>query len=385
MRQALGVSLLLLLGACAAPPKPPPVAQPTVPGTLRPASFGALPGWSADDAAAALEAFVQGCARIGEQAAWKKACADATGPRSPGRDGARRFFETNFVPYEVMNADGTSEGLITGYYEPLLRGSRSPTKRYRYPVYGPPDDLIDVELGDQYPELKNLRLRGRLEGKHLVPYYTRADIENGRARLKGREILWVDDSLDLFFLQVQGSGRVQLPSGDTVRIGYADQNGHPYKAIGRVLVERGDLTLEQATLQGIRDWAEKNPARVTELLNQNASYVFFRELPAGAPGAIGSLGVTLTAGRSLAVDARVIAPGAPVFLATTWPGNGQPLRRLMAAQDTGGAIKGGVRADVFWGAGADAARLAGSMREKGRLWVLLPKGIAPEAVSGKER
>ena len=206
-----------------------------------------------------------------------------------------------------------------------------------------------------------------------MPYYSRAEIEDGKAPLKGRTILWVDNAIDLFFLQVQGSGRVQLENGDTVRVGYDNQNGYPYKSIGRVLVERGELPLEKASLQGIKDWALKNPEKVSELLNTNASYVFFREGPNHQNGPTGSLGVPLTAGRSLAVDPRAIPMGAPVFLSTTWPNTDKPLNRLMLAQDTGGAIKGGVRADFFWGFGNDAGTQAGRMRQKGQLWVLLPK------------
>ena len=172
--------------------------------------------------------------------------------------------------------------MITGYYEPLLRGSRKPSARYRYPVFGVPDDLLVVDLAEVYPELKGLRLRGRLEGRRIVPYYDRAEIEGGRAALAGREIAWVDDPVELFFLQVQGSGRIALDTGETMRVGYAEQNGYPYRSIGRLLVERGELPLEKASMQGIKAWALANPGKLTELLNQNASYVFFRELPATA-------------------------------------------------------------------------------------------------------
>ncbi|HSD59340.1 MAG TPA: MltA domain-containing protein [Burkholderiales bacterium] len=352
--------------------------MPPAAASLRATSFGALPGWQADDLSPAWEAFQRSCGALRKQPLWQEVCTESAAPK-PSAEEMRRFFESRFLPYQVVGPEGGEEGLITGYYEPLLRGSRSRSPRYAHPVYGVPADLLVVDLGEAYPELKNLRLRGRLDGRRVVPYWSRADIENGRAPLQGREMLWVDDPLDLFFLQVQGSGRVRLENGETLRLGYADQNGHPYKSIGRVLVERGELTVEDASMQGIRAWAENHPGKVPELLNQNASYVFFRELPADAPGPIGSLGVPLTAGRSLAVDPRSIPQGAPVYLATTWPGAGQPLQRLMVAQDTGGAIKGGVRADFFWGFGAEAGEKAGRMREPGRLWVLLPKGQPPEA------
>jgi membrane-bound lytic murein transglycosylase A len=242
-------------------------------------------------------------------------------------------------------------------------------------------------------------------GRRVVPYYPRAEIEGGLPALAGKELLWVDDPVDLFFLQIQGSGRVRLPSGELVRVGYADQNGQPYKSIGRYLVEQGELTLEQASMQGIKAWGVANPAKLDALLNQNPSYVFFRELPqhgggrdsatdapvttdgpvatggpamTGGPattgGPVGALGVALTPERSIAVDPRYIPLGAPVFLATTWPGNAQPLARLVLAQDTGGAIRGAVRADFFWGFGDTAGAQAGRMRQTARMWVLLPRG-----------
>jgi membrane-bound lytic murein transglycosylase A len=236
--------------------------------------------------------------------------------------------------------------------------------------------LLVIDLSSVYPELKNMRLRGRLQGNRVTPYYDRAEIERGDAPLKGREIVWVDSAIDLFFLQIQGSGRIVLDTGETVRVGYADQNGYPYKSIGKLLVERGEMPLERASMQGIKDWARKNPDKLTELLNQNASYVFFREMPNHLSGPLGALGVPLTAGRSIAVDARTIPLGAPVFLATTWPNSDRPLNRLMLAQDTGGAIRGAVRADFFWGFGGEAGGLAGSMKQSGKMWVLLPQGYA---------
>jgi membrane-bound lytic murein transglycosylase A len=224
-----------------------------------------------------------------------------------------------------------------------------------------------------------LRLRGRLDGRRVVPYYDRAQIGQGRAPLTGREIAWVDDAVELFFLQVQGSGRITLDSGETLRVGYADHNGFPYRSIGRHLVERGELPLEKASMQGIQAWARANPDKLTELLNHNARYVFFRELPAGLPGPIGSLGVPLTSRRSLAVDPGFVQLGAPVYIATTWPLSSRPLNRLMLAQDTGSAIRGAVRADFFWGFGDEAAREAGRMKQPLRMWVLLPNAYRAPA------
>ena len=269
-------------------------------------------------------------------------------------------------------------GLVTGYYEPLLAGSRTRKAPFLYPVYGVPDDLLTIDLGDLRPDLKGQRLRGRVDGKRVVPYYSRAELEAGGGALKGRALLYVDDPIDLFFLMIQGSGRVRLDSGRTVRVNYADQNGHPYRSIGRLLIDRGDLKAEQASMQGIKAWARSNPAKLAELLNANPSYVFFRETGTGdggdLPGPQGAQGVPITAGRSVAVDPGFVPLGTPVWLATTWPNSARPLERLMLAQDTGGAIRGANRADFFWGFGDEAGREAGRMRQSGEMWLLWPNG-----------
>jgi membrane-bound lytic murein transglycosylase A len=246
-------------------------------------------------------------------------------------------------------------------------------------VFGPPGDLIVVDLGELYPELKSMRLRGRLEGRRLVPYYSRGEWADEERKRERQALLWTDDPLDFFFLQIQGSGQVEMADGGRVRIGYADQNGHPFRSIGRWLIEQGELQAHEASMQGIKRWARANPKRLRELLDANPSLVFFRELPAEGSGPPGALGVPLTARRSLAVDPRHVPLGAPVFVDTTWPNDSKPLRQLMLAQDTGGAIRGVVRADFYWGSGADAGGLAGKMRQKGRMWVLLPRGYPPLA------
>lgn len=399
-----GIALLLLLNACTtapvAPPVPPekppvsvippPSLPPTVPpavATLKAADWSALTGWSDDELLPAWGAFLQSCTVLRKQPLWQDACAQASSMQNVDGATLRKFFESRFVPHQVLNADGGGDGLITGYYEPLLKGSRKPSRRYPHPLYATPDDLLVVDLSAVYPELKNMRLRGRLQERKVVPYFSRAEIDNGSGSgknsgvspLKGLELLWVDDAVELFFLQIQGSGRVKLENGEIVRIGYAEQNGHPYKSIGRLLVERGELPLEKASMQGIKAWGKQNPDKLGELLQQNPSYVFFREMPAdptGKLGPLGALGVPLTAGRSLAIDPRAIPQGAPVFLATTWPDSDQPLNRLMLAQDTGGAIKGGVRADFFWGFGPEAGNQAGKMKQSGRMWVLMPNGYS---------
>lgn len=372
---------------CPAVAAPTPAAPPAKP--LQAASWSDLPGWGDDDASAALPAFLQSCRGLAGKSQWplwRPACDEAKALDGAARSPAalRRFFEARFEPYLLTNPDGSTSGMITGYYEPLLRGARTRSGAYREPVLGVPGDLLTIELGDVLPELKNMRLRGRLQGNKVVPYYSRAEIVEREKNYADRVLLWVDDAVELFFLQIQGSGRVKLPDGSMVRVGYADQNGHPYQSVGRLLVERGELKLEQASMQGIQAWARANPARLNDLLNANPSYVFFREMPVAAPkngepdGPLGALGVPLSPGRSIAVDPRHVPLGAPVFLATTQPNSAAPLNRLMLAQDTGGAIRGVVRADFFWGFGAEAGNQAGRMKQSGQMWVLLPPGAAPK-------
>ncbi len=362
-----------------APTPPPPPAGPFS-RKLQPAKWSDLPGWNEDDQAAAWPAFIASCRGVASKphgASWKRTCDLArAADGKPGHD-PRRFFENQLKPYAVLAADGNATGLVTGYYEPLLRGSRTRVKGYEQPVRGVPDDLLTIDLGTVFPELKDKRVRGRLEGNKVVPYWSRAEIAARGDKVPSRTLLYVDDAVELFFLQVQGSGRVNLPDGTTVRLNYADQNGYPYQSIGRVLVNRGELKLEDASMQGIQAWARANPGRLDELLNSNPSYVFFREAPNGNGGPVGALGVPLTAGRSIAVNPRSVPLGAPVFLATTRPNSTKPLNRLMLAQDTGSAITGAVRADFFWGFGKEAGEQAGRMKQSGRMWVLLP----PEAAA----
>ena len=373
----------MLVGVVAGCATRPPVALPEqMPAAeakprLVPDRWSGLQGWQADAVEEAWPAFVKSCSVLRSRDGWQPVCKRALEISPDDRNQVRAFFEREFTPWRVVNADGTESGLVTGYYEPLIRGSRKASARYRYPIYAVPDDLLAIELGELYPQLKGLRLRGRLDGRKVVPYHDRSQIDGGVPALSGREIAWTDDALDLFFLQVQGSGRVKLENGETLRIGYADQNGHPYRSIGKLLVDRGELTVEQASLQGIKAWAKKNSDQVRDLLDYNASYVFFRELPPSPDGPLGAMGLPLTAGRSVAIDPRTVPLGAPVFLATTFPNSDRPLARLMMAQDTGGAIKGGVRADYFWGFGEEASKQAGRMRQQGRMWVLLPTGLTP--------
>lgn len=391
--------LSLFLAACATPLPPqspdacptcpacPPAVTTTTPSgpTSMPAAFSRslqaaewrdLPGWAGDDHAAAWPAFLQSCRGMNAKGGpWKRVCDLAANSDAKH---ARLFFETHLRPYAVLGTDNKAEGLMTGYYEALLRGSRNQSKQFPHPVRSVPDDLLTIDLSALYPELKDKRVRGRLEGNKILPYWSRAEIEKHGEHQHGRPLLYVDDALDLFLLQVQGSGRVKMPDGSMVRLNYADQNGHAYQSIGRILVERGELKLEEASIQGIRNWARTNPGKLNDLLNANPSYVFFREVADNGKGPIGALGVPLTAERSIAVDPRSVPLGTPVFMATTRPNSDQPMNRLVMAQDTGGAIKGAVRADFFWGFGQDAGEQAGKMRQSGRLWMLLPPEAAPK-------
>jgi membrane-bound lytic murein transglycosylase A len=335
--------------------------------------WSSVEGYAQDDLAAAWGALKQSCSVLRNRDTWQAACTAIEQTATMTDRALRTLLLTHFTPYQVSNPDGSVSGMITGYYEPMLKGSRTRTERYRYPLYSQPEDLINVDLGSLYPDLANKRVRGRLSGNKLTPYFNRGEIEVVPSPLAGKELLWVDDIIDLFFLQIQGSGYIQLESGEGVHVGYADQNGHTYLSIGRVLISQGELTADQASMQGIKTWARNNPDKLRALLNANPSYVFFRELPLGLSGPLGALGVPIAAERSLAIDPRYIPLGAPVFLSTTYPNSNKPLQRLMLAQDTGGAIKGAVRADFFWGAGQEAGRQAGAMKQQGKLWVLLPR------------
>lgn len=363
-----------------------PTPSPIFSRTFQAGKWTDLPGWADDDLAAAWPAFLQSCRGMASRPhgpTWKRVCDLAkVADGKPGQD-SRRFFEQNLRPYAIVNADATtidakSNGLVTGYYEPLLRGSRTRSKGFEQPVRGVPDDLLTIDLSSVFPELKDKRVRGRLEGNKVVPYWSRAEIGARGDRLPSKTLLYVDDAVELFFLQVQGSGRVKLADGSTIRLNYGDQNGYPYQSIGRLLVDRGELKLEEASMQGIQAWARANPAQLDDLLNANPSYVFFREMPNSKDGPVGALGVPLTAERSIAIDPRSVPLGAPVFLATTRPNSAQTLNRLVMAHDTGGAIKGAVRADFFWGFGKEAGEQAGRMKQSGRLWVLWPADSVPK-------
>ncbi len=353
------------------PPPSPPV-HPPVTQNLRPADWSALPGWQDDQLVSAWNTWLQSCNALKAKPQWQVVCAAAAGLQPGDNETVRAYFQTWFNVYQSLQPDGSAQGLVTGYYEPLLNGSRIPSPDYPVPLYRAPPDLLDIDLSSVYPELKHMRLRGRLQGNKIVPYWNRADIDGNERPLAGNELVWVDDPVEAFFLQIQGSGRIHLTDGTMMQVGYANQNGYPYRAIGHVLVQRGELKLEQASMQNIKAWGRAHPQQLPELLSQNPSYVFFKELP-DSSGPLGALGLPLTGGRSIAVDARAIPLGAPVWLATTRPQSDAPMDLLVMAQDTGGAIHGNVRADFYFGFGDAAGKQAGKMKQQGQMWVLLPK------------
>ena len=381
----LAALLLLSLAACAptTPPAPAGIAR------LAPVAFRDLPGWDGDRVAEALPALARSCERIrrlpddrllgppayGRAGDWRAACAAL--PARADEATARAFLEAEFRPLALSDG-GQAEGLFTGYYEPLLRGSRRQGGAFRTPLLARPDDMVAVELGQFREAWRGERVVGRVVDGALRPYESRAEIEGGALSGRARPLAWVDDPVDAFFLQIQGSGRVALAEGGEMRVGYAAQNGHGYVPVGRILADRGEIPREQVSMQSIRAWMARDARAAQDLMNANPSYVFFRELTGDGP--IGSEGVALVPGRSLAVDRAHVALGVPVWLDAQDPlDEARRVRRLLVAQDTGGAIRGVVRGDVFWGAGEEAAERAGRMRSRGRTWVLLPRDLAARA------
>lgn len=375
------VALGLALAACA--PRPP--APPHL--TLAPARFDDLAGWRTDRVAAALPALLKSCVLLlrradavpvgpdglaGTTADWRAPCADAARLGSGGDDAVRRFFEAAFTPWRVGN-NGDPRGLFTGYYEPELHGARTEGGPYTVPLLRRPPDLVAVDLGLFRPAWRGERTAGRVVAGRLRPYDSRAAIERGALDRFHLGLLWVTSPVDAFFLAVQGSGRVILPDGTAVQVGYAGQNGWPYVPIGRLLVERGALAKDAVTLGAIRRWIAAHPAQGAALMDENPSYVFFREIKGAGP--IGAEGAVLTAGRSLAVDPTFLPLGVPMWLDLAQ--DGRALRRLVVAQDSGGAIGGPVRGDLFWGFGPAAEAAAGRMRAEGGYYMLLPKRVVP--------
>jgi membrane-bound lytic murein transglycosylase A len=377
------LALIAALAACV-PTKPP---TPTDRLVLRSASFGDLAGWTSDGVGEALAAFKKSCTRrlrfaddapvgpqgmAGRVADWRPPCAAAAAVDERDDAASRGFFEAWFQPYHCANNE-TTEGLFTGYYEPELKGSRGRGGGFETPLMKRPPDLVAVELGDFRADWRGERIAGRVVDGRLKPYETRAQIEAGTLDRLNLGFLWVEDPVAAFFLQVQGSGRIDLADGSQVRVGYDGQNGWPYVAIGRVMIDRGLIDRESATMPEIRAWLAAHPAETKDILDANASYVFFREIAGDGP--VGSEGVVLTPGRSLAVDTKFLPLGAPFWL-DAGADDGR-IERLLVAQDTGGAIRGPVRGDVFWGHGPDAERRAGTQRARGGYFLLLPKTVVP--------
>lgn len=413
--------VLLVLAACSSvPPEAPapgqaPVAETgplmvpalsamrdTAPralaGHYTAVSWTAVPAWGDDDLALVWRALTEDCRGLmrpisgtltaparATPRAWQPVCqavaqAGAGGP--PSAAAVRQFLQAHLRPWRLDQAPGrAAQGRVTGYYEPLIHASRTRDDHYRWPLYARPDDLLTIDLGAVYPELAGKRIRGKLEGHRVVPYDTRAQLAADPAR-QPPVIVWANDPIEAFFLQIQGSGRAVLPDGKVIRLAYADHNGQPYVSIGQWLAKQGEMPLAQASMQNIKRWAHEHPDRVPALLNVNPAMVFFREEAVVDPvlGPRGAYGVPLIARRSIAVDPRYVPLGTPVFLSTQWPGGAKPLRRLVFAQDTGAAIQGPARTDFYWGTGDDAGALAGRMKQTGELWLLWPQQAgAPSA------
>lgn len=349
---------------------------------LQPVQYASLKGWQTDNHAEALQVFLASCTKIttlppekkilngGSAGEWIKACQEAEALPDKSAEPARLFFENHFRPF-LVSGKWKSTGLFTGYYEPAIQASLDASTDYPAPIYGTPSDLLTLNLQDFDQSLPKRTLVGRVQDGKFVPYPDRAMIDGGA--LADKPIAWGKDPVDVFFVQIQGSGKLVLPDGREQMIGYASQNGHPYTAIGKKLIESGDLTKETANADSIKQWLRNNPAKADAMMEQNKSYVFFRMLDGGV---IGAEGVPLTPERSLAIDKRFIPFGAPIWLETATPAipgqATQQYNRLMIAQDTGGAIKGKVRGDIFFGSGSRAADLAGNMKQQGQYYLLLP-------------
>ncbi len=387
MTKYLAVFGVFFLSSCApgiiGPPPPEAPAKPVL--TLVRTSFERLPGWADGRQDEALAAFLTSCSKLavlpaarsfgpvgGTVADWRAPCDEAG--RLQGRDAAaiRKFFESRFTPY-LAGDNGKTRGLFTGYYEAELRGSKFRGGPFQTPIYARPADLVTADLGAFNNEWKGRNISGRVEGGRLKPYPDRDRIEAGALKGRGLEILWVDDPIDAFFLHIQGSGRVRMTDGSILRLGFAGKNGRAYRAIGRDLAASGAIGKDAVSMESIRAWLKNNPAQGRALMARNKSFIFFRKVKGRGP--IGAEGVALTPGRSLAVDPKFTPYGIPVWLDTQTPLGRGPLRRLVVAQDTGGAIRGPVRGDVFWGSGREAAALAGAMKSMGRAYLLLPKSV----------
>ncbi len=382
--RAVVIALAALLAACAGPSKTLPPAAPAGSVRLARVSFAELPGFGNGNERAlaafrrscsvlqtrATDAPMSGAGYAGTAGDWRGVCAAAAGT------GRADFFSAHFTPYQLLG----SAGLFTGYFEPEIKGSRTAHGPFQTPVYGVPADLVRADLGLFLPKLKGEHISGRVRGQRLVPYPPRAAIEtNG---IKNAPVLfYTDDPIAFFFLQIQGSGRVVFQDGTLARVAYAGENGQPYTAIGRVLIADGVLSRENVSLQSIRAWLRAHPEQAAGVMQTNQSYIFFKKTPLGdaSLGSKGAMGVALTPMASLAVDPRVNALGAPFFVAAD---GADPVHRLLIAQDVGGAIRGPVRGDIFFGFGPEALARAGTLKADGKLFVLLPDNLAARIGKG---
>lgn len=363
-------------------------APRTLKSQFRPTQWDSLPGWQDDNAENLWITLINNCrglmrpvsgsltipARATPQD-WQPFCADvADFTQSNGENAdptmVKFFLEQHLQPWEIVG-----RGMATGYYEPIVHGAKSQGGDYQWPMYAPPKDLLTIDLGSVYPELAGKRVRGKVEGNKVVPYDTRGEITASSD--KPPVIAWLNDPVEAFFLQVQGSGRVQLDSGRSIRLAYADHNGLAYTSIGRWLADQGELPLAQTSMQNIKAWAQQNPHRINEMLNVNEAMVFFREerISDSIAGPKGAYSIPLVAQRTVAVDPEYVPLGSPLYLATTYPSSNAPLEKVVFAQDTGGAIKGAARVDFFWGSGDEAGEQAGRMKQDTQLWVLWPVGM----------
>jgi membrane-bound lytic murein transglycosylase A len=365
--------------------------------TFRPASFADLPGWKSDDHLAALKTFRLSCQKViedassnadmhGKTAELLRVCRAAAALENPTRASAKAFFEQQFVPHQVVHKG--DRGFLTGYYEPVLKGSRKPKGRFQTPIYRRPPDLENVVAETQRASKSDGLSHVRKTAAGVEPYPTRAEIEQGALAGQGLELLYLEDPVDAFFMHVQGSGRIQLPDGTSVRLNYDGKNGHPYTSVGRYLVEKGYYEPGEVTLQVLRKWLRADVARGKKVMWRNASFIFFRELHgADAAGPMGAQKVALTPGRSLAVDTAYHVLGTPVYVsapAIKHATKSGGFHRLMIAQDVGSAIKGPERGDIYFGSGARAAGLAGITQHPGSFLVLLPAS-APSGGQARER
>lgn len=378
----------------------PDTAPRTLNSKFQLVQWGALPGWSSDQLDQVWKGLINNCKGLmrpisgslamparANPRAWQPVCLavqnSGLSPNTTDAAAVRQFLEMHLQPWRLLDSNGRiAKNTVTGYYEPLIRASKHKHGEYQWPLYAVPKDLLTIDLGGLYPELAGKRVRGKVvDGNRVVPYDTRAEITSQPNR-QPPVLVWANDPVEAFFLQIQGSGRAVLDNGSAVRLAYGDHNGHPYQSIGKWLADKGELALSQTSMQNIKKWAKDNPHRVHEMLNVNTAMVFFNEerIVDPALGPKGAYGIPLIAERAVAIDPTFVPLGSLVYLSTHYPASSEPLRKLVFAQDTGAAIKGAARTDFYWGTGDQAGAQAGRMKQNGEMWVLWPKQAgAPSA------